>query len=118
MSLERVKKILNEGLFGNTGSKIGFMEFAWSDTLDDQIEDLYAQARSHLERINIDTKNMTIDRNSRKVSIVTEQETAKDICDILGTFGMECINLIFDPKEASQNPQECYRQLGSVQKID
>ena len=118
MSLDRVKKILTEGLFGTQDTKVGFMEFAWADTLDEQIEDLYAQARAHLERINIDTKNMTIDKNSRRINLVTEQENAQDISDILSTFGMECVNLIFDPKDSTQNPQDFYRQLGSVQKTD
>jgi hypothetical protein len=118
MSLDRVKKILVEGLYGGIDPHIGFMEFAWADTLDEQIEDLYAQAKSHLERININTKNMTMNKTARRVSVVTEQENAQDISDIMGTFGMECVNLIFDPKEASQNPQDFYRQLGNVQKID
>jgi hypothetical protein len=110
-----IKKILNETLYGPVKDTRGVIEFTWSRFDDAEIDEWYGKAKEHLERAGVDTKFMKLSRDARKITIVTNQNMANDIIEIMGTFGFDAVDTIFDTKNPEEDPDDYYPNRSNVQ---
>jgi hypothetical protein len=59
MSLNDIRKVLNESLFGdNSEPKVGFMEYDYSDVDMEEFDNLFQTIKDQLDQISVDSKTM------------------------------------------------------------
>jgi hypothetical protein len=115
MTIDKIKKVLNETLFGPSKNKRGVIEFGWKELSPDHVDELYQNAKKQLELSGISTKYMKMYRDYQKISIVLNQDQAQDTIDIMSTFGFVVHDTIFDTRNPEENPTDYYPELSSPQ---
>lgn len=113
--MSEIKKILSETLYGPIRDTRGFIEFAWDRFDDAEIDEWYGRAKEQLERIGIDTKFMKLHRDERRIGIVTNQDQASDIIEIMNTFGFQAVKTVFDTQNPEEDPNDYYPEISSPQ---
>lgn len=114
MSIQRIRNILKESLFGNQ-PKVGFMEYDWGEIADEQIDEVYENLKDQLRSVNVDVSKMNIDKESRKLIIVVTSDKEDAVADVFNFFKIPCIKSVFDPKAETEKAQHNYPEPSPVQ---
>lgn len=107
---------MNRSLFGESveSPKRGFMEFNWLVETDREFDEMYNQALQNLEQFGVDTNMISVDKMKRIATVVTTDDMAKEISNVLKSYGFDCINAVFDT-DSEESPEDYYPEPNSVQ---
>ena len=115
MSIQKIRNILNESLFGSEKPKVGFMEYDYSGVEFEQFDDFFEEIRKQLKQVSVDTKNMRNVKEQKRIIIVTTQDKAAAVQDIFAYYEVPCVKSIFDTQSPDVKAQNNYPEPSDVQ---